>query len=73
MDTFGMSVGIAVSRRSGSRLATTLVDRYFHLFFSCFSFLFSVVYFSQRSGHLSAPCGIAGIERVPPAPLGWYH
>ena len=49
---FGTSVGVAVGRRSGSRLATTLVDRYFHHSFLSLSFLFffffSVVYFSHR-------------------------
>ena len=49
--TLLVSVGVAVGRRSGGRLATTLVERYFHnsfLFFLHFFFIFSVVYFSHR-------------------------
>ena len=43
------AVGVAVGRRSGERLATTLVDRYFHHYFpfSIFS-IFSVATFSHR-------------------------
>ena len=37
---FGTSVGVAIGRCSGGRLATTLVDRYFHHSF-LFFFLFS--------------------------------
>ena len=45
--SIGTSVGVAVGRRSGGRLATTLVDLYFHRSF-LFLVFFSVVYFSHR-------------------------
>ena len=91
-----MSISVAVSCRSGSKLATTLVDCYFQ---HSFLFLFSqkkcsdqkLIWqkFSERqiiqgqtpsailgppSVHFGFPrrCGIAGGERVPPSPLGWY-
>ena len=44
---FGTSFGIAVGRRSGGRLATTLVDRYFHHSF-LFSFFFFFFFFLRR-------------------------
>ena len=43
---------VAVGRRSGGRLATTLVDRYFH--HSFLVFFFSVVYLDPV-GHFEAP------------------
>ena len=43
------AVGVAVGRCSGGRLATTLVDRYFHHYFLfSFFFIFSVATFSHR-------------------------
>ena len=43
----GTSVSIAVSSRSGSQLARTLVDHDFHHSF-LYLFLFSVIYFSHK-------------------------
>ena len=42
----GTSVGVAVGRRSGGRLATTLVDRYFHHSFLSFFFFLRRLLFS---------------------------
>ena len=42
----GTSVGVAVGPRSSGRLATTLVDRYFHHYFLFCSVLFCSVLFS---------------------------
>ena len=45
----GTSVGVAVGRRSGRRLATTFVNCYFHYFFPFFPFFFFfITTFSNR-------------------------
>ena len=59
MYIFGTSVVVAVGRLSGDRLATTLVDRYFHhyfLFLFLFLFLFSVATFSHRTALRMKKC-----------------
>ena len=55
-DNIGMSVGIADARYSGGQLATTIVDRYFHLFFFFFLHFFSVAtFFHRRSAQIYKP------------------
>ena len=69
--------GIPVSWRSGGRLATTLVATiniiFSHSIFPSFwGPLVAILDFAGGGALQAVRCGIAGGERVPPSPLGWY-